>query len=184
MMRTKRFSQSIEPNRLRVILWGIGILLLVTVGYSLYLYFSIMQDKTDTFDQSENIAVEETPIEQVSTVYRYHGNVRYDIVAGVEPNGDEGFAFVPKQSKGSNEDEKAVSMETSYVSKQNILTEEQMLSKWRQNCQACELEKITPAIDNQKPLWEFTYIDAQDRYVFDYYYMKNGKKYEQYGLKQ
>ncbi|QHE52491.1 DUF5590 domain-containing protein [Pontibacillus sp. HMF3514] len=139
-----------------------------------------MQEKTDTFSESKEMAIKETPIEKVSTVYRYHGAARYDIVAGVEPNGEEGFAFVEK-AKATEEQEQ---LNISYVSKQNTVSKDQILSQWRNNCQGCDFEKITPAIDNQKPLWEITYYDPQSRYVFDYYYMKNAKKYEQYRLKQ
>lgn len=180
MMETKRFSRSIEHSRIRYAIFGIGILLLLAIGYSLYLYVSIMQGKTETFSESEEIAIKETPIEKVSTVYRYHGASRYDIVAGVEPNGDEGFAFVQK-TKITDEQEQ---LNISYVSKQNTISKDQVLSKWRNNCQGCDFEKITPAMDNQKPLWEITYYDAQSRYVFDYYYMKNAEKYEQYRFKQ
>jgi len=180
MMRTKRFSRSIEPSRFRFVIWGIGILLLLTLGLLLYLYLTVMQGKTETYPQSEKIAIEETPIEKVSTVYRYHGAARYDIVAGVESNGEEGFAFIPKSTSKQDTQQ----LETSYISRQNTISKDQILSQWRNECQGCEFIEITPAMDDQKPLWELTYMDAQNRYVFDYYYMKNAKKYEQFRLKQ
>lgn len=138
-----------------------------------------MQDKTDTFTQSESIAVDESPIEKVLSTYRYHGAIRYDIVAGVEPNGEEGFAFVPV-----NQQDQEVDFDTKYISAQNVVSEEQILSHWRERCGDCELNKISPAMEEQKPLWEITYIDPQNRYGLEYYYMKDAKKYEEFRFKQ
>lgn len=175
MMKTQQFSPSTERSRLKYLFWGIGICLLLLFFLFFYLYIQIIQDKTSTYEDSKQVAMSETPLNTADTVTRYHGASRYDIVAGEGAEGAKGIAFVPVNNK-----DKGIIYQT--VSK--ATTKKEMLSSWQSSCNECDLLSIQPAIDKDKPLWEITYLDHQNRYVLDYYRMRNGEFYEQLRFKQ
>lgn len=175
MMKTQQFSPSTERSRLKYLFWGLGVSLLLLFFLFIYIYIQIIQDKTSTFDHSKQAAIEETPLEVTNSVTRYHGEYRYDIVAGEGVDETKGYAFVPINNKDED---------IFYQMLTNTTTEQEMLSSWKSSCNGCELISIQPAIDKGNPLWELTYVDDKNRYVLDYFLMKNGDFYEQLRFKQ
>ncbi|WIF96355.1 MULTISPECIES: cell wall elongation regulator TseB-like domain-containing protein [Pontibacillus] len=175
MMRIRLYLPSIEHKSGKLLLASVIIITLV-LGYLGYLYYVIQDDKTASFNPSKEIAQAETSLTSVNSVSRYHGMHQYDIVAGVDDNGEKGMAFIPVTE--GNEKEEVI-----YVTGQEITSKETMQRLWSDQCMSCTFIEIKPAIHQDVPLWEITYKDEDNRYVFDYYKMENGKRYEVFRLK-
>lgn len=173
-MRKQRFSPSTEHKRLRYILLGIAIVILLTFGYMIYLYNTVLEQKTETFQNAKQQAIAETPLKKVDSITRYHGANHVDVVIGEDVQGKPGYAFIPVNKDG----DQVFRYADEGVSRKAIK------EQWRSLCSNCQFIDLTLAIDKQSPLWEFTYIDTSGRYVFDYYRLKDGSKYEQFRLKQ
>ncbi|QSS98438.1 DUF5590 domain-containing protein [Pontibacillus sp. ALD_SL1] len=174
-MRIRPYLPSTEHKSGKVLLTVIIAVVLLT-GYLGYLYYTVQNDKTETYATSKQIAQKETPLNTVNSVSRYHGMHQYDIVAGVDDNGVKGFAFIPVT------DEKEGSV--TYVENTDMVVQEEMHRIWEDQCADCSFIEITPAIHQGVPLWEITYRDENNRYVFDYYKMENGKRFEVFRLQQ
>ncbi|KGX88025.1 cell wall elongation regulator TseB-like domain-containing protein [Pontibacillus litoralis] len=168
-MKRQQFSPSTERSYLAYIVWGIAIIAIIVVVYFLYMYIQIMQDKTATFTESKEIAINQTQLTRADDVLRYHGSSRYDIVTGIAENEEKAFVFIPIKDKKTK---------PIFVSSLDVISEEQMLNAWKQDCTSCRLETIQPAYEKQGPLWEITYTDEDNRYVIKTYQMKDGNLYD------
>lgn len=175
MMRIRPYLPSIEHKSGKIFIIVI-IAVVLMFGYMGYLYYSVQNDKTDSYTSSTQVAQKETPLTSAISVSRYHGMHQYDIVAGVDDNGVKGFAFIPV----TDEKEESVT----YVANTDMVVEEEMISIWEDQCADCTFIEITPALHQGVPLWEITYKDDNNRYVFDYYKMENGKRFEVFRLQQ
>ena len=133
----------------------------------MYLYLSILKEKEAGFEQAAEQAVQETALAETLHVSRYHGSRLYYVVEGQTAAGAAGFAFVP-----------AGEGEVSYFRKDGLYPAAVLLQEWRNSCPGCELQDSNYAIDRETPLLEIKYINEQDRYVFAYYSLLTGKKYE------
>ncbi|MFC0523185.1 DUF5590 domain-containing protein [Pontibacillus salicampi] len=167
MMKTQRYSPSTERSKITYALWGLGIIAFIAVLFFSGMYIQIMGEKTDTYNQSEQQALNQTELSSVHHVSRYHGPIRYDIVAGVTKEGKKGYAFIPKDTEQAN---------ISYVALSDVLTEDSMKQQWQSTCNACELIDIIPAHDGSIPLWEVTFTDSNERYAIQTFNMKSGSK--------
>ncbi|SDL67517.1 DUF5590 domain-containing protein [Sediminibacillus halophilus] len=148
--------------------WAVVIFILVFIGalgYSIYLYNSIQQDKEAGFQTSADRAVAETALEKAENVSRYHGNILYHVVTGTTDDGSEAIAYVPAEQK----DGKIVIFRT-----EDLVSEQSILQSWNNDCSNCELLETNLAIENDQPLLELKYIDDRDRYVLHYYSLTDG----------
>src|SRR5699024_10600072 len=68
------------------------------------------------------------------------------------------------------------------VTSKDVLTTDQLEQEMLTECKNCKLIRLTPAMIDEIPLWELTYIDEENRYVIEYKYLENGKTFEKLRL--
>jgi uncharacterized protein YpmB len=170
----KQFLPFTAPSWLK---WGMAtfiILLLLVIGYGIYLYNDVLQSKTEGFVESKQKALSETALSEIDDVSRYQGELFYHVVRGTMKNHESAIAFIPV-----NKEEPIQFFITN-----DLLKKEDIMNQWRTSCSKCKWIDTAIAIHNEKPLWEITYIDSSNRYVLEYLYMDSGEVYEQIRLKQ
>ncbi len=148
--------------------WAVVLFILVfciALGYSIYLYNSIQQDKEAGFQASAERAVAETDLEQAEDVSRYHGKVLYHVVTGTTADGSEAIAYVPAEQQDG---------EIVLFHSEDLVSEQSILQAWNNDCSSCELLETNLAIEKGQPLLELKYIDDRDRYVLHYYSLTDG----------
>lgn len=64
------------------------------------------------------------------------------------------------------------------------MEKETIEKQWQSNCKQCKLIATKPAFLGDTPLWELTYYDEKNRYVFDYVSMYDGSEFEKVRLKR
>ncbi len=166
-------------NPYKVILLVIIGMVLIIVGLFFYNFSQIEKKRNAVFDASEKLVMNETDIEDISNKYVSQEKKLYHIFIGKNKEDEELISFIhlKKENKPSKKDIKTYKTA-------EFISENEILDIWSQTCNQCELIKIQPAIIEENILWEITYNDADDRYVFDYYLMTDGKQYEELKLKR
>ena len=167
-------SQFTVPNWLK---WGIlGLILVLTVCfiYLFSLYRDIEQSRTANYQDSKDEVLDKTKITEIEKVTQYNGAGQFHVIFGSTNSGENKIVFVPLNSKD---------VKLTVIDGSKIITKQQVMDQWKQQCQACEFVDITPALEDDKALWEITYIDNSDRYIFDYLSIYDGKRVQQYRLK-
>lgn len=166
-------------NPYKVILLVIIGIVLIVVGLFFYNFSQIEKKRNAVFDASEKLVMNETDIEEISSKYVYQEKKLYHIFIGKNKEEEELISFIDlkQENKPSKKDIKTYKTD-------EFISENEILDRWAQTCNQCELVKIQPAIIEGNILWEITYNDVDDRYVFDYYLMTDGKQYEELKLKR
>ncbi|MEQ6390362.1 DUF5590 domain-containing protein [Bacillaceae bacterium S4-13-58] len=173
-MRKQQFSRSIRRKRLKWIVISVLLFLFLGMGFFSYFYFYVQDQKEDDYAFAKQQALEGTPIKEIESTERFHGKFYYVTVYGVDEDNNALFAFVPMED--NDED-------IHYVYKNEGVSQEEVLDYWNRECRDCSLNDIKLGFTSQIPVWELTYEDEHERYVFDYFRFDNGERYEQYRLK-
>lgn len=166
-------------NIYKVILIVVIVIILITVIISFYNLSQIKKDRNSVFDASEKLVIKETDMIDISKKYVYQEKNLYHIFIGNNKDEEELISFIhlKKETDLSSKDIKTYKTA-------EFISEKEILDNWAQTCNQCELINIQPAIIDKKILWEITYNDVDDRYVFDYYLMTDGKQYEELKLRR
>ncbi|MFD1038660.1 DUF5590 domain-containing protein [Virgibacillus byunsanensis] len=174
-MKNKQYSQFIVPNWLK---WIIGFVCLVFISclvYGVFLYQDIQQQKKSGYASSQDTVLSNTELTKVNNIYTFSGAITYHVLFGETTGNDKKIVFLPLD----DEDEDITIMDQS-----NIISLESIKSQWKEQCNHCKLIKISPAMVNNRPLWEVTYRDNSDRHVLDYLSMNDGSRYERFRFKK
>ncbi|WP_163969835.1 cell wall elongation regulator TseB-like domain-containing protein [Oceanobacillus halotolerans] len=158
--------------------WSIAVITICMIAllvYSYYLYQIVQEQRTTGFSNSEEIVIRETTLQQIDTIKNFQGKEAYHILFGSTDDTQEQIAFL-----NLDNDQKDIVL----IDQDEIISEKQAVDEWSQTCDECEFIKISPAMINERPLWELTYRDEKDRYVLDYISMYDGSQYEQLRFKQ
>ncbi|MRH42433.1 hypothetical protein GH741_07015 [Aquibacillus halophilus] len=167
----KQFLPFTAPNWLK---WAVIALLVIFIGVITYLidtYNEVQANRVSGFDESKEVALTETELVSIDVVSRFHGEKYYHVVLGRNDDGNIGVVYISME----DDDEEVL-----YFDLNSFVSEEEMLSNWRDACSGCNFLDINLAIDKEQPLWEIKYIDSKDRYVFEYYTVEDGSSYELY----
>lgn len=152
----------------------IGLLLLVVIlGVSLYVYLTyqhIEKSKAAGFDKVEDIVLSETDVETIEEVNRFQEEEATFIAKGKDAKGKTWFVFVPQDYEDS---EDILKYETA-----DLMSPTSIEDNWASECDQCELKKSSPAMMDDEPLWELTYLDADNRYVLAYFSFEDGSEVE------
>ncbi|MGY0691746.1 cell wall elongation regulator TseB-like domain-containing protein [Virgibacillus sp. FSP13] len=173
-MRIKQYSQSIVPNWLKWILLVICLVLISCLIYIGFLYHSIQESKNAGFSDTKERVLENTELTEIDRISKFQGEKTYHILFGNTKDQDEKIVFVPIQSK---------SEKITIIDASDILREQNVIKQWQEQCNKCELIDVTPAMVDNKALWEVTYKDSSDRYTFDYLSIYDGTRFQQIRLK-
>ncbi|ASN05533.1 hypothetical protein CFK40_11180 [Virgibacillus necropolis] len=157
--------------------WAIIGLIVVLISCFIYLFFlysGIQESRTINYQDSKEKVLSKTNVSQIETITEYNGEHQFHVISGTSKSGENKIVFIPLSKKNN---------ELTVIEESEIITRQQIKDQWKQQCQNCELIDITPAMENNEPLWEVTYIDGSDRYIFDYLSIYDGARMQQYRLK-
>ncbi|WP_404452822.1 DUF5590 domain-containing protein [Virgibacillus necropolis] len=176
-MRKQNSRYTVHNNRPNWLRWGIIGLIFVLISCFIYLFFlysDIQQSRTANYQETKKEVLDKTNVSQIENVTKYNGEHQFHVIFGTTKSGDDKIIFVPLDKKSNK---------PTVIDGSKIITKQQIKDQWEQQCQNCELIDITPAMENNKPLWEVTYVDDSDRYIFDYLSIYDGTRVQKYRLK-
>lgn len=147
------------------------IFLIIIFIYMMIVYRQVMLSKQTGFKQVSEFVVEQTEIEEISSTSYFQAEDGYYILTGQDEPGENWYVYI---------------MDDGNLKKENIILQsftkslpvEELTSSWKNDCNNCELINSTPAMIDDVPLWEFTYIDDSNRYVMEYKNLTDGTTYE------
>ncbi|WP_158701733.1 cell wall elongation regulator TseB-like domain-containing protein [Lentibacillus sp. Marseille-P4043] len=174
-MKIKQYSQSIVPSWLKWILLIICLVLISCLIYIGFLYHSIQESKNAGFNDTKERVLKNTELTEIDRISKFQGKKTYHILFGSTNDQDEKIVFVPIPSSKSEN--------ITIIDASDILHEQNVIDQWQEQCKKCELIDVTPAMIENKALWEVTYKDSSDRYTFDYLSIYDGSRFQQIRLK-
>jgi|SRR5690625_214402 len=167
MVKTKPFASRI--GKILIIILVIAVLLGI-LFYSIYLYSYIESSRVNDLEVTKTKVIQSGQLTEVTEMYHFQDKEAYHILIGLDKDKKSKILFVPLDQK-----EEEIMM----VDVNETLSEERVTQIVLKECQSCNIVTTTPAMVDNKPLWEVTYFDERDRYVIDYLSMYDGSRYEQ-----
>ncbi|MGP4041310.1 cell wall elongation regulator TseB-like domain-containing protein [Gracilibacillus sp. D59] len=158
----------IGRNKLWIIVSFCMVVLLITLYYFITLYQDIMNSKTEHFDDVKTLAIENTSLDVIHSIERFHGEQLYYVLEG-ETNDNQASLLYMYQSEEK--------WEYDIYDKESLYSEDILLSEWRDRCTSCELLGSTIGIDNDLPILEIKYINTSDRLVYEHVLLKDKSHY-------
>lgn len=175
-----RQQQQAKENKksmwLKWILLAIGLGVFMSFLYAFYVYQSIQSERTTGFDDSETFILDNTELVEIDLIEAYYGEETYHIIFGETKNNEQKIAFLPISDHVDDDN-------LTIIDYSKIVPEEEILNQINEQCQECQVKKINPAMIDDNPLWEITYRDQNNRYVFDYLSIYDGSRFERLQLK-
>lgn len=174
MTMKQQSSPFIVPDWLK---WPIIVLMVVfvlVITLAVWLYVDVQHDRTSQDQVASSLAVENTKLDSVQNVTLYNGEQTVHIVKGTDESGGVGLAFVQADQKEILE----------YSKDADILSLSEMKKQWRNSCDGCSFKKVQYAYEEGEPVFEITYIDQQQRYVFDYFTLTGDSFDQRFAFKQ
>ncbi|WP_143030708.1 DUF5590 domain-containing protein [Thalassobacillus cyri] len=174
MIRTQQSSRSTVPDWVKWTVLGCIVIGLILTIAAYWFYTDIMEDKQEGYGASKQIAVEETALIDIDSIQRYNGNEALHIVSGATESGEHGYAFISKKNKQL----------VTYVKKEELADAASLEKAWQENCDKCEWIDIKLGLEDDRTVWEMTYIDEQGRYVIAHYDAESGERYQQFAFRR
>ena len=157
--------------------WSLLVFLLVIFLCSGYLYTLVINEKTDDYPRVETIVYEKTPINSIQSIERFHSETSYYVIWGQSEDADSLIAFIPMDNYDAEQD-------ITVISEDNIISKTDLQQAWQKDCDHCQWKKATLGVVDDEVVWEITYRDESDRYVFEYVSIVDGSTYEIFRLTQ
>ncbi|WP_173916326.1 DUF5590 domain-containing protein [Halobacillus sp. Marseille-Q1614] len=174
MIGTQPSSQFTAPSWVKWALLITGILFVIIFTLCTWMYLHINDSKTQNYDKAKTFAKEEAGFNQVDNVTRYNGQTVIHIVNGTTKDGEDMYAFI-------NVEEMEV---LSTLSSEQMISGEALRSEIEAGCSSCEWVDTQLAFEENRPVWELTYKDDSNRYVFEYIDVENGEQVQRFAFRQ
>ncbi len=168
MTMIQQSSQSTVPNWLKWLLLIVMVIGLISCAFIIWMYVHIENDKTSQFDQASKIAIQQTDLASVENVELYNGAQTVHIVHGSTSQSQGLTVLVNVKNKN---------ILASVTDKERI-SKAQLKKEWMNSCSSCTFKDIRMGYEEEQAVYELTFIDDKNRYVFDYY-LPNGEKFQQ-----
>src|SRR5690606_22059429 len=104
--------------------------------YLIFMYRTILEGKLEGVDETTSIVSQSLNM-KVDEVYFFQEKEGYHIAFTKDENNDEWIVFVPLEDEIKKEN-------FILLEKEDVLSKEEIESKWQQNCTQCELIDSTP----------------------------------------
>ncbi|RDW22066.1 DUF5590 domain-containing protein [Oceanobacillus chungangensis] len=165
------YSQSTKRIWLKKGLVTVLVIAFACLIYAIFLYNDLYESKIEGFAETEKQILAQTAIIEVDKIERYNGESPYHVVHGKNEDNEEKIIFYPLIGNEKN---------LTTINKADIISEQQILNAWQNQCSQCQLVHISPALMEQEPLWEIAYYkDNKSKYVLDYLSMDDASRKEQ-----
>lgn len=146
----------------------VSTLFILGLSLAIWIYIDVNQDRTSAHAQASTLVLEQTEVETVDEVSVYHGKETVHIIKGTEKDGSSVLVYVQVDNQ------KVLDV----IKGDDYLSTSEMKDVWKKGCGNCGFKNIQYGYEEGEPVFEVTYIDQQDRYVFDYYRL-NGESFDQ-----
>ncbi|MFG6148721.1 cell wall elongation regulator TseB-like domain-containing protein [Halobacillus sp. B23F22_1] len=173
MIGTQRSSQFTVPKWLKWVLLIFGSLLIIGIGLLTWMYFHIENTRTSQYDEVSEFVLGEGLLESVDKVTRYNGETPIHIVNGMDDQNEERYLFIDFVNQE----------EVSTISAADMIDENSARRNVNQ-CNGCEFVDVQLAFEENRPVWEVTYKDESNRYVFEYLDVRNGEEVQRFAFRQ
>ncbi|MBA2173905.1 DUF5590 domain-containing protein [Halobacillus locisalis] len=145
-----------------------SILFVLGLSLSIWIYIDVYHDRTSSHAQATTLVLEKTELETIDDVSVYHGKETVHIMEGAVGNGRSALVYVQV------DDQKVLNV----IQDEDYLSISEMKDIWKEECDGCAFRDIQYGYEEGEPVFEITYIDQQDRYVFNYYGL-DGQSFDQ-----
>lgn len=155
------------------VVWSLVIFIILFISsviYAIFLYMDLNEKRTAGYSETTKEVLNQTSITKITNIETFNGEAAYHVVQGINKSGEEKLIFYPLEGK-----EKTLKR----VDTKDIMSKQAIHKQWNADCNSCKLIKITPALIEEEVLWELTYYDKHNRYVFDYVSIYDGSPYEE-----
>ncbi|PFK47395.1 peptidase M4 [Bacillus cereus] len=150
------------------------IIVIVAIGlYGVHVYNTTMEKKIPKESKVVEIAKEKAKLTKVKSVDYFNGESSYTVVQGVDEKGEKIIVWVPEK-KG----DVLVKKQSEGISEKDAL---QIVAKEQKPKQFL---KAKLGAEKNVPLWEVTYIDDENRYIYYYLAFQDGKFLKRYNIEK
>ncbi|EEL51390.1 MULTISPECIES: DUF5590 domain-containing protein [Bacillus cereus group] len=150
------------------------IIVIVAIGlYGVHVYNTTMEKKIPKESKVVEIAKEKAKLTKVNSVDYFNGESSYTVVQGVDEKGEKIIVWVPEK-KG----DVLVKKQSEGISEKDAL---QIVAKEQKPKQFL---KAKLGAEKNVPLWEVTYIDDENRYIYYYLAFQDGKFLKRYNIEK
>ncbi|MBU9714632.1 DUF5590 domain-containing protein [Evansella tamaricis] len=157
------------------------VLLGLSIGSSVMLFNTASEPLIERQETAAQIALTETDLIDVVNVDYYHGRRSFQVVEGVDSNGEGMYVWIEELEK-TDEAENEPQMITRY--KSEGLTKSQVRSIINDELEIKELNSIRLGIIGSTPVYEITYVDLEDRHSFYYITFQDGSYIRHYQFRR
>lgn len=137
--------------------------ILVVVLFSLTVYKQVQNNKTEGFSEAIEKALEATSLVEVNETSTYSRNESFVVIDGLDEDGNEIYVFVP------DEDGEMIEIDA-----EDGITAEDAIQIVENDQKVSKILSTQIGIEDEKPLWEITYLDDKERLVYYYLDFKTG----------
>ncbi|GGJ85445.1 hypothetical protein GCM10007063_04950 [Lentibacillus kapialis] len=171
-MREKRFLHVTIPGWLKWVLGIVIFLIAACLAFGIYLYQVVEDNRTANFEDVKTQVIEQTELNSISKIERFHGENAYYTVYGETENNSDMIIFYPFNGNTSN---------IIRINQSEIISEQKIRNDWYNRCYDCTLSDIKPGVisnDGDQPVWELTYKNNKNQYVMEYLSLQDGSTIE------
>lgn len=154
--------------------WIISITSIISIlllAGSLYLYTIIREPLTDQFDQVEQYVLQQQLLDTIEDISYFHGHEVVYVARG-ELDSVQRYVWVTDD------------LTTAYEANVDEgITEEEAISLVEQHEPIIQLQTIRLGLEQNRPLYEVTFIDESERKSYYYLHFKDGTLIKRYSLR-
>lgn len=136
---------------------------LVIILFTLTVYKQIQNNKTEGYDEAIDKAMEYSSLVEVNETSTYSRNESYVVIEGIDDGGGQIYVFVPENDG-----------EISEIEVEDGISAEDAIQIVEKDQNVSKILSTQVGIENNKPLWEITYLDDKDSLVYYYLDFKTG----------
>ncbi|WP_026673080.1 cell wall elongation regulator TseB-like domain-containing protein [Alkalihalobacterium bogoriense] len=156
------------------VFFGIVLFVVVIVSMSTYFYQTIRSPIVAEKEVISNFIIENTDVTIVDTVEFYHGTESYFVIKGVNEQNENVIVWINKEDRDSIIVRNAA----------DGITKEQVRSFALSELDPKKIISIRLGYENNRTVYEITYIDEEDRYSYYYMTFSDGTFVKRYSLRK
>lgn len=139
-----------------------------------YMYTNISQPLNNRENVAVSIAKEETDLMEVIDVDFYHGRRSYQVIEGIDQQGEEIYVFVEERIEEETKETEKNNLHILTINKNEGITKEEVREIVQNKLEMKELISIRLGLIGETPIYEVTYVDKWDRHSFYYVSFEDG----------
>lgn len=166
-----------------------------TAVFLLFLYFSASSPIEERQLLAEEAALEEFDLSEISDISFFHGTVSYQVIDGVNSEGEEIYLWMPEVIEEPEEEPIDELNEADELESEEDppaeplirlhtegITEEEALETLHADADIAEVRSVRLGVIQASPVYEINYRDTSGRFGFYYLAFEDGQYLRRYEL--